>query len=52
MYYEQGNISVVTGDEGRLGGLDVCLHLQGETKTLTTLFAKLKAYFKPNYSTQ
>ena len=24
--------SVVTGDEGRLGGLDMCLCLQGEQK--------------------
>ena len=35
--------SVVTGDEGRLGNLYVCLCLQGTTKTL---FAELKAYFK------
>jgi len=39
--------SVVTGDEGRLGGLDVCLCLHRETKMLITLLAKLKAYFKP-----
>ena len=35
--------SVVTGDEGRLGNLYVCLCLQGTTKTP---FAELKAYFK------
>ena len=33
---------MITGDEGRLGGSDVCLCLQGETK----LYAKLKAFLK------
>ena len=35
--------NVVTGDKGRLGSTDMCLCLQGETKMLITLFAKLKA---------
>ena len=38
-------LSVVTGDEGRLGDLYVCVHLQEAMETLITLFAKLKPYF-------
>ena len=40
-------LSVVTGDEGRLGYLYICLHLQGKTKT-QSLFAKLtsKQFYK------
>jgi len=37
--------NVVTGDDGRLGGLGVCTS-SGEMKMLITLFTKLKAYFK------
>jgi len=55
--WQRGNVqsSLVTGDEGRLGNLYVCLCLQGAMKTLITMFTKLKAYFKKRftgYSTQ
>jgi len=45
--WQQDNVqsSVLTGDEGRLGNLCICLHLQGTTKTIT-LFTKIKAYLK------
>ena len=43
--WQQDNVqlSVVTGDEGKVGNSYVCLRLQGRTKAL---FTKLKAYFK------
>ena len=43
-------LSVVAGDEGRLGNSYVCLCLQGTTKTLITLFTELKTTLQNGFT--